>query len=283
MNRFLNIRKFLMQIFILFFLIENASAQTEKTPDALVKFNILLFVIVVLLIIAAFGYFGMGKGINRAPVISPYLKRIKNYFIGLAPIEKEKDITLDHDFDGIKELDNRIPPWFNYLFYGTILFGIYYMIDYHVLERGLLPHQEYEEEMRIAALEREQLINSGAFLNENTVTLLTDNESLIAGKEIYSKNCIPCHGVNGEGSVGPNLTDEYWIHGGSIRNIFSTIKYGVPAKGMVSWQGTLNPAQIQQVASYIISIRGTNPPNAKQPEGEKYVDADSTGQSISMR
>ncbi|HSP87420.1 MAG TPA: cbb3-type cytochrome c oxidase N-terminal domain-containing protein [Ignavibacteriaceae bacterium] len=262
--------------------VNNIFAQTnEGMPESLIKLNILFLLLVFLLVIAAFGYFGMEKKIERPDRISPIISKVKNHITGLVPLEKEKDILLDHDYDGIKELDNRIPPWFNYLFLVTILFAVYYMIDYHILGTGLLPKQEYEEEIRIAAVEREQLINSGAFLNENSVTLLSDETSLLSGKDIFKKNCIPCHGENGQGTVGPNLTDEYWIHGSGIRNVFTTIKYGVQAKGMVSWQGTLNPTQIQEVASYIVSLQGTNPPNAKQPEGTKFSEPDSS-KTISM-
>ncbi len=191
-------------------------------------------------------------------------------------MEKEKDILMEHDFDGIKELDNRIPPWFNYLFYGTIIFGIIYMLDYHVLKTGKLPAQEYKDEMQQAAFQRAELIRSGALVNENTVTRLTDALSLSDGKEIFKTNCVPCHGENGQGIIGPNLTDEYWIHGGGLKNVFKTIKYGVPAKGMLTWEGKLNPREIQETASYVLSLEGTNPPNAKAPQGQKWEETDST-------
>jgi cytochrome c oxidase cbb3-type subunit 3 len=181
---------------------------------------------------------------------------------------------MDHDFDGIKELDNRIPPWFNYLFYGTIIFGIIYMLDYHVLKTGKLPVQEYQEEMQQAALQRAELIRSGALVNENTVTRLSDASALNDGKEIFKANCVPCHGENAQGIIGPNLTDEYWIHGGGIKNVFKTIEYGVPAKGMLTWEGKLNPREIQEVASYVLSLQGTNPPNAKMPQGQKWEERD---------
>ncbi len=197
----------------------------------------------------------------------------KRYMMRATPIEKEQEILLDHDYDGIRELDNKIPPWFNFLFYGTILFGIIYMLVFHVFGNGQVEANEYKQEMQQAAMERQILIKTGAFLNEETVTLLTDAAALNEGKEIFKKNCIACHGQNAEGIVGPNLTDDYWIHGGGIKNIFKTIKYGVPAKGMISWQTQLDPKKIQDVASYVISLHGTNPPNAKPPQGTKWEES----------
>ena len=201
------------------------------------------------------------------------LRAFKKYLMRATPVEREQEILLDHDYDGIKELDNKIPPWFSFLFYGTILFAIIYMLVFHVFGNGHVEANEYKQEMQQAALERQILIKTGAFLNEETVTLLTDAAALQEGKEIFTKNCIPCHGQKAEGIVGPNLTDDYWIHGGGIKNIFKTIKYGVPAKGMISWQTQLDPKKIQAVASYIISLHGTNPPNAKPPQGTKWEES----------
>ena len=208
--------------------------------------------------------------------LSPLIK-FKNYMISAAPIEKESEMLLDHDYDGIKELDNKIPPWFSVLFYGTILFGIIYMLNFHVFGDGHVGADEYRAEMRQADLEHEILVKSGALLDENTITRLTDVGSISEGKEIFNKNCVSCHGQHGEGLVGPNLTDVYWIHGGGIKNIFKTISNGVLQKGMPIWKNQLAPKQIQEVASFVMSLEGTNPPNPKAPQGNKYTEpADST-------
>ena len=278
-----NKKKFLISIFqvigfILFSMSSKIIAQTqtnEVNPDVY-DINLLIFSIIILVIFFAFIYYGTDKVIVRPKRISIIFLKAKNYFIGLAPMEKEKDILMDHDFDGIKELDNRIPPWFNYLFYGTIIFGIIYMLDYHVLKTGKLPAQEYQEEMHIAAMQRAELIRSGALVNENNVTLLKDASALSDGKDVFKADCVPCHGENAQGVIGPNLTDQYWIHGGGIKNVFKTIKYGVPSKGMLTWEGKLNPREIQEVASYVISLQGTNPPNAKAQQGQKWEGTDST-------
>lgn len=187
------------------------------------------------------------------------------------PIDKEQDIMLDHNYDGIKELNNVVPPWFNFLFYGTILAGIIYFFNFHIVDQKWSAVGEYKNEIKAASLQREILIKSGAFIDENTVVLANDAGTIQAGKEIFVKNCVSCHGANAEGLVGPNLTDEFWIHGGGIKNIFKTIKIGVPDKGMIAWQTQLTPKQMQEVANYIISLFGTNPPNPKAPQGNKWV------------
>ncbi|MCX7878957.1 MAG: c-type cytochrome [Ignavibacteria bacterium] len=188
------------------------------------------------------------------------------------PVEREEDIMFSHAFDtNIRELDNKIPPWFNMLFYGTIIWAAFYMLGYHVLGSGNVMLDEYAEEIRIANEKREELIRTGALINENTVTLLTDEGSLSAGKKIYDVNCVPCHGPDGGGIVGPNLTDDYWVHGGGVKNVFRIIREGVPAKGMISWKTMLNPKQIQEVSSYVLSLKG-KAPGGKGPEGQFWTD-----------
>lgn len=201
---------------------------------------------------------------------------ITDKITGLKPLNEEKELLMSDDYDGIRELDNNIPPWFNILFYSTIVIAVIYMLNYHVFKTGKLPFEEYTDEIYAAELKRDELIRTGAFINEESVELVTDAESLGMGKKIYMANCLPCHGSNAEGTVGPNLTDQYWIHGGGIKNIFKTVKYGVPVKGMIAWQNVLNPKGIQQVSSYVISLSGTNPPNGKGPEGNLYSESSDT-------
>jgi cytochrome c oxidase cbb3-type subunit 3 len=160
-----------------------------------------------------------------------------------------------------------------FLFYLTIFFAIVYMINYHVLGKQNLMIDEYTQEIMDAQKQKEELTKSGALINEDNVTVLTDAADLQKGKDIFTINCIPCHGNNGEGIVGPNLTDDYWINGGGIKNVFRTIKEGVAAKGMISWKTQLNPKQMQSVASYVLSLHGTKPPNGKAPEGNLWIDS----------
>ncbi|MFT7084555.1 MAG: cytochrome c oxidase cbb3-type subunit 3 [Vicingaceae bacterium] len=189
------------------------------------------------------------------------------------PIEREVDIMLDHDYDGIKELDNNLPPWWKYMFYATIVFAVVYLIRYHVTGDGQLQTAEYLTEMKEAAAEKETMMaNATDLITEENVTYLIAAADLAKGEAIYQGNCATCHGQLGEGGTGPNMTDEYWIHGGGIKNIFKTIKYGVPAKGMIAWQSQFSPSQMQKVASYVLSLQETNPANGKAPQGEKYVE-----------
>jgi cytochrome c oxidase cbb3-type subunit 3 len=186
------------------------------------------------------------------------------------PIEQEADILLDHEYDGIRELDNKLPPWWLYMFYATIVFGFVYL-GYYQFTPGNTQQDEYEAQLVEAAAEKAAyLAKSGAAVDENTATVLT-GAAVENGKKTFESLCVACHGPSGGSSpngVGPNLTDEHWINGGGINNIFKVIKYGVPTKGMIAWESQLTPVQIQEVSSYIVSLQGSNPENAKEPQGE---------------
>ena len=215
----------------------------------------------------------------------------------MAKIEKER--LLDHSFDGIRELDNFLPPWWKWLFIFTIVFSIGYILHYHVFNTGDLQDVEYYKEVNpewakadlkmvgpsfrykspykgtgasqtVVTTETGEAIE-GVVGEPVALTILTDSENLEKGKSIYATNCVACHGVNGEGLIGPNFTDSNWIHGGAIVDLVRIINVGVPAKGMIPWDKTLTPEQILQVASYILTLEGTNPPNQKAPEGELYI------------
>lgn len=204
-------------------------------------------------------------------------------FTGLHELSQEKDLMMEHDFDGIAELDNPTPPWFMGLFYSTIVFGVVYLLIFHVIGKGNIMEQEYTQEVAIAEKERAAFIKLVAGkINENTVTLINDKKGMEAGKVLFNQFCTACHGQNAEGKVGPNLTDEYWIHGGTIKAVFHTVTEGVPEKGMISWKKQLNPLQIQQVGSYILSLQGTKPAGAKEPQGDK-VAATPPAQKVAMQ
>ena len=186
-------------------------------------------------------------------------------------IEKETDIMLDHNYDGIRELDNDLPPWWKYGFYLTIVISVIYLIHYHVSNTGKLQRAEYEDQLAQAKIDAEEYRKkSSNLIDENNVTLLIDKESLASGQNIYMDNCSACHGREGQGGVGPNLTDDYWLHNGGIKDIFKTIKFGQPEKGMKAWQQDLSAKQIHEVSSYIKSLRGSNPANPKEAQGELY-------------
>jgi cytochrome c oxidase cbb3-type subunit 3 len=191
-------------------------------------------------------------------------------FNKLRPIEQEADLDLGHDYDGIRELNNRLPPWWVYGFYVTILFAAIYLWRYHVAHKGPLSKEEYEIAVQKADQKiRDYLKLKGDEVNENTVSLLGAAD-IAEGKRIFQISCIACHNEGGAGNVGPNLTDDYWLHGGDIKSVFKTIKYGFNA--MPTWQTSYSNKQIAQLASYVKSLHGTNPPNAKAPQGELYKD-----------
>lgn len=193
----------------------------------------------------------------------------KKYWEDAVPIEKESEIISDHAFDGIRELDNRLPPWWVNMFILTIVWAFGYMYYYHWGGNGPSQKQEYDTEVEKARKEIAlALANQANLVDESNVTMLEDKGLVDQGEMIFKSSCASCHGQTLEGTVGPNLTDEYWLHGGGIKNVFKTIKYGVPEKGMIAWQATLKPSDIQKVASFIISKQGSNPANPKAPQGE---------------
>ena len=202
-----------------------------------------------------------------------WYKRFMQRMTDSVPVEREEEVMTDHNYDGIIELDNNLPPWWVAMFYICIFFGVVYMIHYHVLGTGPDSHEEYVAEMQKAEEDvKAYLAMKASNVDENSVTMVLDAGRLRDGKGLYMTHCKTCHGDAGQGLVGPNFTDNYWIHGGSIRDIFKTIKYGVPEKGMISWRNQLTPVQMQNVASYIKTLVGTNPPNPKEPQGELYVE-----------
>lgn len=181
--------------------------------------------------------------------------------------DEEGMLMDDHGFDGIRELDNDLPPWWVWMFYITFIFGGIYLIRYHVIKNGPSQEEEYIAEMKWAEENKPK-----STLDENNIVLYTDAANLAAGQEIYTKNCVACHKADGGGLVGPNLTDDFWMHGGANEDVYKTIKIGVPAKGMISWQDQLSPQQLVQVTSYILEkLHGTTPgAGAKKAEGQEF-------------
>ena len=208
---------------------------------------------------------------------SEWYKKLMEKLTKTEPLANENQLLLEHDYDGIKELDNNLPPWWVYLFYACILFGVVYMVRYEVLGAD---NQEMELKKEVAQAKidiAEYMKTAPDLMDEKTVTLLTDPADLAAGKEIFTANCAACHRADGGGQIGPNLTDEKWILGGGIKNVFHTlVNGGRDGKGMISWKGTLKPKEMQKVASYILSLKGSNPPDAKAPEGEVWVEENVT-------
>ncbi len=194
--------------------------------------------------------------------------KIRKFLLGSKRLEDAEVLLENHDYDGIRELDNPLPPWWIYLFYGTIIFGVYYMVQYHILD-GEDQYQEYTQEVVFAEREIEAYQNQ--LPKQQDLVASQDDNMLAQGKKIYDLYCKVCHRPDGGGGIGPNLTDAFWILGGDIKSVYATIENGGrPGKGMVSWKSSLNASQMEQVANYILSLQGTNPPNPKAPEGEEY-------------
>ncbi|NCI45681.1 cbb3-type cytochrome c oxidase N-terminal domain-containing protein [Sediminibacterium soli] len=199
-------------------------------------------------------------------------------------IKEEAEIDLGHDYDSIRELDNRLPPWWLYGFYCTIIFAVVYLWRFEISHSAPSSLQEYTASVAQAEEEKEVSLSKAASkVDENTVQML-DAAAIASGKTIFAGSCAPCHGADGGGVVGPNLTDDYWLHGGSLKDVFKTIKYGVQEKGMKAWKDDFSPVQIAQLASFIKSIHGTKVATPKEPQGEIFKEtaaaaADSTQKS----
>lgn len=195
-------------------------------------------------------------------------------FNSAVAIEKEEDILLDHDYDGIKELDNSLPPWWIYGFYFTIVVGVIYIWYYHAGGNGPSSYQEYVAEVEKGEEAKAAYLAKAAnMVDENTVVML-DDAGIASGASIFKTTCAACHANDGGGGVGPNLTDEYWLHGGGIKDIFKSIKYGWPDKGMKSWKDDFSPKQIAELSSYIKSLKGTTPAAPKEKQGEVYIETE---------
>lgn len=223
---------------------------------------------------------GSKKTVSEPSVAKPKGKTILDKLNDTVELEREEDIMLEHDYDGIRELDNNLPPWWKYGFYLTILVAVIYMINYHITKTSPLQAEEYTLSVKKAEAEiAEYMKTSASNVDESTVKMLTDKSELSAGQDLFIANCSACHGKLGEGTVGPNLTDDYWLHGGSVKDIFKTIKYGWPDKGMKSWKDDFSPVQIAQITSFIRTLKGTNPPKPKDKQGELYTEEAVAGDS----
>ena len=204
---------------------------------------------------------------------SEWFKKLMRKLTKTEPIENEANLLLSHDYDGIRELDNNLPPWWVYLFYGCIAFAAIYLVRFEIMG-GDNQEMELKKELAQAKIDvAEYMKTAPDLMDEKTVTLLTDPADLAIGKTIFTTNCAACHRADAGGQIGPNLTDDHWILGGGIKNLFHTVTNGGrDGKGMISWKGTLKPKEIQKVTSYILSLQGSNPKDPKAPDGEVWVD-----------
>lgn len=193
----------------------------------------------------------------------------------LKPLEEEQTLLLDHDFDGIQELDNHLPPWWTGLFYLCIVYAVVYMAIFHVFKTSPLQEEEYAIEMaEAAAAKQENQVDEVYDFDENTVTATEVSVELADGQKFFDQNCAVCHKTDGGGLAGPNLTDEYWRNGGGIKNVYKVIKNGVPNTAMIAWESRFKPDQLRSLASYVLTLQGTNPAGALPPDGELYKEED---------
>ena len=182
--------------------------------------------------------------------------------------DESKDQIRPSTYDGIQEYDNQLPRWWLFTLFITIIFAFIYWSRYYVFESA--PNQSAELAQQLEKMEEQAEKKSNLPSSQNLLAMSKDHDVLENGAQVFKTNCIACHGQKAEGSIGPNLTDNYWIHGGDPENIEHTITNGVVEKGMTPWKGILTSKQILQVAAYVMSLEGTNPPNAKAPQGELY-------------
>jgi cytochrome c oxidase cbb3-type subunit III len=250
------------------------SAQTAETAGADSGVGLTTIMIAVNAILLLFVIFLLGTlttaiqklrtGDSNKPQLSWW-----DRFAALKTEKSEEELTLDEDYDGITELDNPTPPWFNFIFITTIIVAILYIFNYHILKTGNLQIAEYTTAVKESKAEVDAYLKkSGNAIDENNVTLLTDKKSIDEGAVMFKEKCAVCHLADGGGLVGPNLTDAYWLHGSDVQSIFKTIKYGVPAKGMIAWQNTYSGKQIQLLAAFVKSLQGTTPATPKEPQGQ---------------
>jgi cytochrome c oxidase cbb3-type subunit 3 len=278
------VKKSAMSLLLIAFTSLSAFAQDEEPIRAItgtdlilyVVLGILFFVTILVIIVLAnaislLNQMSAKKG-PEGESTAVFSEHWWKKFVGAGiSLKDEKHILIDgHDYDGIQELDNRMPPWLQSLFVATILIAIGYSV-YYFSGMGDMQLAELDKEIAQAEIEKKAYMEKvGASMDENSVTAITDAAILAEGQTLFQEKCTACHGADGGGSVGPNLTDAYWLHGGSIRDIFKVVKYGVPEKGMISWEKQLSPTDIQKVSSYVLSLKGTKPAAPKETQGELF-------------
>jgi len=186
------------------------------------------------------------------------------------PDKNEQDHILEHNYDGIQEYDNPMPRWWVYIFWATIVFSVLYWLNVPVIGKGRGRIADYERDMAAAAAASARLAATqpGGASPEQLAALAKDPAALALGKQTFAQNCAACHRADGGGQIGPNLTDDAWLHGAALEQIHKTVADGVLEKGMPPWGKVLKPAQLDAVVAYVSTLRGTNPPNPKAPQGE---------------
>ncbi|NNC70649.1 MAG: c-type cytochrome [Flavobacteriaceae bacterium] len=266
-------------VFAVIFVLTEYFYKTGSEPAFISNTSVALFLVIVFFTLIAIEAIRsatneLGKSDNELVEVgekaerSKGLKGLLKSMWNAKPIEQEKNILLDHDYDGIKELDNSLPPWWLYSFYISIVFAALYLGYYHILG-GDTQEDEYNKQMEVARIEVENYKRANPVVLDKSK--MSDEDNLAEGKKIFVTNCAACHAFDGGGGIGPNLTDAYWILGGSAEDIYKTIADGGrDGKGMIAWKNSLNAEKMQQVTSFVLSLQGTTPENPKDKEGEIY-------------
>ncbi|MDG1332521.1 MAG: c-type cytochrome [Crocinitomicaceae bacterium] len=254
--------------------VENQPWLLVETSDlyALVILNILLVGVLLYLRRLFNGFVNMVADEKTPEQIEEeaVMTKVNKILTDVVPIEEEETIMLHHEYDGIRELDNNLPPWWVWMFYATIIFGVVYIFNYHILGTSDLQLVAYEKEMEQAEIEKEAYRKAMAMnIDETNAVEMTDASDIAKGKELFAKQCVTCHLEKGQGYIGPNLTDNAWIHGYDISTIYKTIRVGSPNGKMPEHESKLNPIEIQQVASFVMSMPYAE---GSEPQGEIIED-----------
>ncbi|GGG58900.1 cbb3-type cytochrome c oxidase N-terminal domain-containing protein [Bizionia arctica] len=276
--------------FIIFGLVEYF-VNSGKQPAFIEYPMVLLFLILILFVIIAIEAIVSSLGnilyqsldeegkarfdakVDKTPKFITWIQNTYKKSLGQKPLQKEHEIILDHSYDGIRELDNDLPPWWTYAFIASIIFAVIYLVRFEVFD-GYTQYDELDTEYAEAKIALEEYKKTAKDLVDfNTVELLTSASDLSNGKTIFETNCVACHMADGGGGIGPNLTDENWILGGGISHVFKTVSEGGRnGKGMIAWKQSLKPSEIAQVASYVLQFQGTTPAKPKDAEGDIWVE-----------
>ena len=272
-NEKMKIKIFLASLILLLSNRSMAAAATFNYGDFDTLYIKVMSVIIFILILIVVGLLYLTlvamKKINKPASYQEEERTTVEKLFSLHSLKHEKELLLDENFDGIVELDNPTPPWFNFMFYTTIVIAIIYGLWYHA-GSGKLQTAEYEDQLAEAEVAKTAYLKKvGNAIDESNVKVIADAKQLTEGKTLFTAKCAVCHREDAGGSVGPNLTDEFWLHGGQVSDIFKTIKYGVTGKGMISWEKSLNGLQMAELASYILTLQGSNPLAPKAPQGTK--------------
>ncbi len=189
-------------------------------------------------------------------------------------VEHDSNITLGHSYDGIEEYDNRLPNWWLFTLYGAIVFSVGYWLFYQTFAIGYTQGQAWDKEVESAAAEQIARDMGKEVTNDSLLLMTKVPAQVDAGAKIFQQKCVQCHRADQGGDIGPNLTDDFWLHGPDPLQIYGTVMNGVLDKGMQSWKDQLGPVRVRQVVSFVLTRKGLNVPGGKAPQGRPTAEWD---------